>query len=243
MSMLEESSRNTLQTLSLPNLAKPKAKSKPKPKPKEEPPRLINDGSQGGNVTWLCQDGRKFTSPDWASSFHARYGPDFAERTNVPAHYPRRPRLKDPQFYGVSSSSCKVMPVTRAPAHGVMKGEGGLTEDDMRKGVHNTAQKVELVDLFFNWTGAFGGMVADQNKRMAHTMSTSSRQRDGVKWVLNSSIKERDNLSLTFGQKFKGVKSSEGKAGESINRRAGHLYNYVNRSASNTPRSTKGTPR
>ena len=44
-------------------------------------------------------------------------------------------------------------------------------------------------------------MVADQNKRMAHTMSTSSRQREGVKWVLNSSIKERDNLSLTFGQK------------------------------------------
>merc|ERR1719428_72883 len=121
-----------------------------------------------------------------------RDGKDFAERIAVPGHYSRRPRLKDPAFYGVSTKSCEAMRMTRAPKHG--PSSSSVTEDELQAGVRNTASKIEMVDLFFNWNGAFGRMTNDQNRRLARTMLNSGKDAK-VTGALKISVSERDNLT------------------------------------------------
>jgi hypothetical protein len=158
-----------------------------------------------------------------------RYGKDFAQRIQVPGHYSRRPRLKDPSFYGVSNRSCEAMRMTRPPKHG--PSSSNVTEEELQDGVRNTASKIEMVDLFFNWNGAFGRMTNDQNQRLGRVILNSGKEKK-VSASLKVSVNERDNLTTKYGQKYNVVQKcaaerSDSPEGKSVNRRARHLYQYV----------------
>jgi len=196
---------STLQTLSMPNLAKP---------------------DKTGGMAATAPPG----APAWMSAGQAtRYGKDFAERIQVPGHYARRPRLKDPSFFGVSNRSCEAMRMTRAPKHGAS--DSSVGEDELQAGVRNTAAKIEKVDLFFNWNGSFCRMTNDQNRRLNRVILNHGTDKK-VKKALKLSVNERDDITTRFGTKYNVVQKcaaerSDSPEGKSVNRRARHLYQYV----------------
>jgi hypothetical protein len=119
--------------------------------------------------------------------------------------------------------------MTRAPKHG--PSSSSVTEDELQAGVRNTASKIEMVDLFFSWNGAFGRMTNDQNRRLGRVMLNSGKEKK-VSGALKHSVNERDDLTTKYGVKYNVVQKcaaerSDSPEGKSVNKRARHLYQYV----------------
>jgi len=234
-----------MATNSLPNLKKPNTGQKTDTgttgmgtEGTQSLPNLKKPGSGAGTGTGKKKKINKMAmtapaGPSWLSDHNAsRYGSDFAERICVPSHYPRRQRLKDPYFYGVTQQACDLTRTTRAPRAGPsLDADDAVTPFQVTRQVQKTAEAIEMVDLFFNWNAAFGKMTNEQNKRLVRLMSTSSKAK--VTNSLSSTSAERTDLTLKFGDKYKIVKGSTeddrsaSPTGKSLNRRAQHLQVYA----------------
>jgi hypothetical protein len=119
--------------------------------------------------------------------------------------------------------------MTRAPKHG--PSSSNVSEDELQAGVRTTASKIEMVDLFFNWNGAFGRMTNEQNRRLGRVMLNSGKEKK-VSGALKISVNERDELATNYGSRYNVVQQcaaerSDSPEGKSVNKRARHLYQYV----------------